>query len=277
MAVFFAAAVCCVLLYFWCMMPARRSMGKNVFFGKRYYAHRGLHGKDVCENSMEAFRNAVEAGYGIELDVRLTKDGLPVVFHDDDLKRLCGRETRVSDMAWQEMQGITLPDGQSIPLLSQVLETVAGRVPLLVEIKSSRMGDTAVSQKVLEQLKGYGGPYAVQSFDPFQLRYLRKHAAQLIRGQLARQYPGGRGFSVGRVAERLAGNLVFNGIGRPDYVAYQHTDTGKMCCRMIRRIFKAPLAVWTVCSEAEEEKVESISDVIIFEGYLPKQNGEENR
>ena len=258
-------------------MPARRSAGKNVFFGKRFFAHRGLHGKGICENSMTAFRRAADAGFGIELDVRLTKDGYPVVFHDDDLKRLCGTEKSVHEMTWAQLQMLSLPDGQKIPLFSQVLETAAGRTPLLVEIKSVKIGHTDVSQKVLELLKDYTGPYAVQSFDPFQLRYFRKHAAQVIRGQLARKYPGGSGMSFGSVAERLAGNLVFNCIGRPDYVAYQHTDTGKLCCRMIRRLFKAPFAVWTVCTEAEEEKVKDICDVIIFEGYLPERSEEGSR
>lgn len=270
MAVIFAAAVCCVLLYFWLMMPARRSAGKNVFFGKRYFAHRGLHGNGICENSMDAFRNAAQAGLGIELDVRLTKDDYPVVFHDDDLKRLCGRDGRIRKMMWEEIQHISLPDGRKIPLFSQVLDEVAGKVPLLVEIKSHRIGDTLVSAKTLEALEGYQGAFAVQSFDPFQLRYFRKHAEKIIRGQLARKCPRGMRFSLGKIMQILAGNLVFHRISVPDYVAYQHTDTTKMCCRMMHKVFKAPLAVWTVCSREEEAKVKGISDAIIFEAYLPE-------
>lgn len=270
MAVIFAAAVCCVLLYFWLMMPARRSAGKNVFFGKRYFAHRGLHGEGVCENSLGAFRDAARAGCGIELDVRLTKDDYLVVFHDDDLKRLCGRDGRVREMLWEEIQHISLPDGQKIPLFSRVLDEVAGKVPLLVEIKSHRIGDTLVSAKTLEALEGYQGAFAVQSFDPFQLRYFRKHAGEIIRGQLARKCPRGMRFSLGKIMQIMAGNLVFHRISVPDYVAYQHTDTTKMCCRMMHKVFKAPLAVWTVRSGAEEEKVKSISNAIIFEAYLPE-------
>ena len=275
MAVFIAAAVCCVLLYFCFMMPSFRYRGAKPFCGKRYYAHRGLHGNGVCENSMEAFRLAMESGYGIELDVRLTKDDRLIVFHDDTPERLCGEKRCVRAMRLEEIQKLSLPDGQKIPLFGDVLSLVQGRVPLMVEIKSHKMGDTRVAAKTWEALKEYQGEYMVQSFDPFQLRYFRKTAKHVVRGQLARRCPKGNGFSVSRLVQMMAGNLMFNRLSVPDYVAYQHTDTQKSCYQIMRHVYRAPLAVWTVRSVQDVEKVKDICDVIIFENDLPgKECGE---
>lgn len=277
MAVIIAAAVCCVLLYVLLAAPALRSKGKGRLMGQTYYAHRGLHGNGVSENSVAAFRLAMEQGYGIELDVRLTKDNRLVVFHDDTPERLCGDRRPVREMTLEEVHRLRLLDGQGIPLFEDVLALVQGKVPLLVEIKSHRMGEASVAEKTWEVLKSYRGPYAVQSFDPFQLRYFKNHAKDTVRGQLARACPKEDGFSIRKMAEILAGNLMFDRISVPDYVAYQHTDTKKLCYQMMRRVFRAPLAVWTVRSEAEEEKVRHICDMVIFENYLPGKNEEEEK
>lgn len=268
-----AGAVCFYLLL---LCPACSRRGKGAFCGIQWYAHRGLHDENVCENTLRAFELAVQNGYGIELDVRLTKDDHPVVFHDDTLKRLCGRDRAIREMTWKELQQVQLPDGRGIPALDDVLQLVCGRVPLIVEIKSHCIGDYAVSEKAYALLKDYNGPYMVQSFDPLQLRWLKKHAPQVIRGQLAQKARGERAFQLRQIPMILAGNLLFNRISAPDYVAYRQEDTKKLCYRLMRRVYRASLAVWTVRSETEAEKMMGICHAIIFENFRPQIKGGKN-
>lgn len=257
--------------YAWLIWPARRSRGMNSFFGTTWIAHRGLHGGGISENSMAAFEAAVEKGYGIELDVHLTKDGQLAVFHDDTLERMCGSKENVNELTLPEIQAHLLPDGQKIPSLEEVFGMVQGRVPVVVEIKSHRIGDCAVAERTWQTLKAYSGPYLVQSFDAFLMRWFKKHAGQVIRGQLAQKVrPKGK-FRLQEAAGWLAGNMLIHRISSPDYVAYRMEDTGKLCYRLMRCVCRPGLAVWTVRSEAEAEKMKKVCHVQIFEGFQPHQ------
>lgn len=277
MTVLIAAAVCLSLAYLFLLCPrAKRKRGLRAF-SCRYYAHRGLHGGNVCENTLRAFELGAESKYGLELDVRLTCDMQPVVFHDDTLERLCGRKERVSTLSYAELQHILLPDGQRIPHFREVLSLVRGQVPLLVEIKSVKIGDTAVSKAAWALLKDYDGEWAVQSFDPLQVRWFRKNTRQRATGQLAQAWRREeKGFSIGSLAHIAAGNLMFNCVSRPGFIAYRWEDIHKLSYRLMRMVFRVPLAVWTVRSKAEEEKVRGWCDAVIFENYLP-ENKEENQ
>lgn len=142
------------------------------------YAHRGLHGNDVAENTMKAFENAVEAGIGIELDVRLTADGKLAVFHDSTLKRLVKGDNRaISTLTADELKEVRLKDGSQIPMLFEVLELVEGKVPLLIEIKtqSKVLSSLRTEKALIEELKGYTGEYRVQSFNAMAVNYCRRH------------------------------------------------------------------------------------------------------
>ncbi len=276
MAVFIAAAVCCVLLYFLLLLPALDGRGKSTVRMCTWYAHRGLHGDGICENSMRAFERAVKKGYGIELDVRLTRDRALIVFHDDTAERLCGVEERICDMPLSRVQNLRLSDGQQIPLFLDVLRLVQGRVPLLVELKPAQMGDTAVARKVWELLQGYPGQYAVQSFDPLQLRWFYRHAGQVTRGQLAQRSRVYDGPFLHRMVQRMAAALLFNRLSRPHYIAYEHGDMNKsLSCRLARKLYKVPFALWTVKSRQEAEQLKQCCDVIIFENFQPEQIKEE--
>lgn len=265
-----AVAVC---LYLLLLSPALSKRGKEALFGSRWYAHRGLHDGNLCENTLRAFEKAAKSGYGIELDVRLTKDDQLIVFHDDTLKRLCSREEAIRDMTLEQVKQVQLPDGQEIPALKEVLQLVNGSVPMLVEIKSHRIGDCKVSERLYELLKEYCCPYTVQSFDPFQLRWFKKHAPDVIRGQLAQKARLKKPFRLNYLPQLMAGQLLFNRISVPDYVAYRQEDTKRFCYRMMRRVYRTGLAVWTVRSEAEAEKMKDICDVIIFENFCPPNKG----
>lgn len=276
MIAWIVAAVFFLSLWLLLMLPAFPKRGCAAFYGKKHFAHRGLHDENVCENSMQAFRMAVQAGYGIELDVHLTKDGQLCVFHDDTLKRLCGREEAVREMTMDELQKILLPDGQMIPSFEEVLELIQGQVPLIVEIKSPEIGNCAVSERLWQCLKDYRGDYLVQSFDPFQLRWFKKHAPRVIRGQLAQKGRFKGPFRLRHIPGLMAGNLLINRISAPDYIAYRQEDTKKCCYRMMRRVYRPGLAVWTVRSETEEKKMQGLCDAIIFENFHPQIKGGKN-
>ena len=152
----------------------------------RTIAHRGLHDERLPENSLGAFRAAVEKGYAIETDLQLTADGVIVVFHDEKMKRMTGRELVINDCMYDEIKDIPLIGGENeyIPTLEQLLETVDGKVPLLIEIKThENIG--SLEAPLTERLRRYNGEFAVQSFNPFIVKWFRKNAPEFVRGQLA--------------------------------------------------------------------------------------------
>lgn len=174
-------------LYFYCIMP-RLSRKKEVQdFIHHLFAHRGLFTKDqsIPENSMAAFANAIEQGYGIELDIQLTKDKRLVVFHDHTLSRMCGIDLPVCEMTYQQLQKYTLLDTEEkIPLFEDVLKLVDGKVPLLVEIKLPTL-NTYTCQAADALLQNYSGKYCIESFNPLALRWYKKHRKDVVRGQLS--------------------------------------------------------------------------------------------
>ena len=249
------------------LSPGRASAAKKAPFYGRNYAHRGLHTPDriVPENSLAAFRRAADGGYGIELDVRLTRDGYVVVYHDDTLSRLCGVNKRVDELSYDELRALSLCGTmQTIPLFSEVLETIGGRVPLIVELKGGGKHRRELCQKTWALLRDYKGHACVESFDPLMVAWFRFHAPSLLRGQLAspRQdyLRGGKSAPVAFLLSRT----LLNFISRPQFIAY--------------RIGKRPLTVrcaeilgamrvgWT----SHDPTAEQGRDAVIFEFYRPK-------
>lgn len=148
---------------------------KQLVYGVNH-AHRGLHTKDktVPENSLPAFRAAAEAGYGVELDIQLSRDGQVVVFHDDTLDRVCGVHGRVDEFTFEELRGMRLCGTQeTIPLLTEVFEVMGGRTPMIIELKTGRRNDE-LCEKGLALMRAYNGPYCIESFDPRIVRWFRK-------------------------------------------------------------------------------------------------------
>ena len=179
------AIVILVLLAIWLFLcaPSTKCRRVSEYAGIKF-AHRGLHSDNCAENSLEAFRRACEAGYGIELDVQFTSDKQLVVFHDDNAVRMTGRDELIRNMTLAEVRELKLnTDGSSIPTLAEVLNTVNGRVPLLVEIKTCP-GIRALTDATADMLSGYIGKYVIESFNPFCLDQLRKKHPEVIRGQL---------------------------------------------------------------------------------------------
>lgn len=165
------------VLYLLMIMPRMAGKPDTAPFQKWLYAHRGLHsnepaqrGEDMApENSLRAFRRAVEAGFGIEMDVQMTKDHIPVVFHDFTLKRICGREGKVCDYTYEELQQFPLcGSDQRIPKFKDVLSCVDGKVPLIVELKIEA-ADLSVCPAADGLLAEYKGLYCIESFNPLGL------------------------------------------------------------------------------------------------------------
>lgn len=186
-------------------------------FGK-YIAHRGLHSEGVPENSLPAFELAAQKGISAELDVRLTKDCRIVVFHDKDLSRMCGVEGNVFDFTYEQLSAFKLKNSdEKIPLLSEVLKAVDGRVPLLIEIKNGApFGE--LEKRLDHIMKKYKGEFAVQSFDPFSLLWFRIRSPKIARGQLISKYKKKVDFEY---IERIicAQPFIWRLISKPQFIA----------------------------------------------------------
>ncbi len=228
------------------------------------YAHRGLHNKNVPENSLRAFEGAVERGLGIELDIQLSKDGKVVVFHDHTLNRVAGIDGKVIDYTAEELSKMSLngqPDG--IPTLKQVLEVVDGKIPLIIEIKIPGF-DLSVCPKAFEILDHYTGPYCVESFHPLALDWVRKNRPKILRGQLSSNFFGhkepGNAFQFFAVK-----NLLFNVIAKPDFIAYDIRYPNTWAFRLCRDLWKAFPIGWTVRSKDELDRAKKDFDAWICE------------
>ena len=198
------------------------------------YAHRGLHDNatNAPEHSLAAFAAAAAAGYGVELDVQFTADRQIVVFHDSDLKRMCGINKRVDELTYAELRTYRLLNSdQTIPLLSDVLEILDGTT-LLCEFKPMRSyTDTSLCMATLPLLNNYKGAVCIESFNPFMVRWFKKHAPQYIRGILSTRFVKGE---VAYVLRFPLASLFTNWLCRPDFVAYQHTDYKQPFFRLCR-------------------------------------------
>ena len=228
------------------------------------YAHRGLHGVDLPENSMGAFKAAMDKGVGIELDIQLSSDGIPMVFHDDSLKRICGIDAKVSDYTADELKKIRLLDSEyTIPTFEEVLLEVDGRVPLLVEFKP---GNWELCYKGCDLLDEYKGRFCVESFDSILLGKIKKHRPKFARGQLV-----GNMFRSPKpknlVLKFLLTFMMLNFISRPDFIAVDKALKHNLSIGICRRIVKIPVLVWTIKNEDEYEKSKREGLVPIFDNY----------
>ena len=235
----------------------------------RTIAHRGLHDERLPENSLGAFRAAVEKGYAIETDLQLTADGVIVVFHDEKMKRMTGRELVINDCMYDEIKDIPLIGGENeyIPTLEQLLETVDGKVPLLIEIKThENIG--SLEAPLTERLRRYNGKFAVQSFNPFIVKWFRKNAPEFVRGQLAAFFDAEFGNGVRAwLQRRVLRNCMLNGICGAQFTSYDTKGIKRK--RLLRIKKKMPVLMWTVRTPERLESCKGYFDNIIFEDFLP--------
>ena len=259
-----------VVLYFLMIMPRIVYKPDTSPFMEWLYAHRGLHdnAEKVPENSLIAFRKAVEGGFGIELDVQMSRDGVPVVFHDFTLKRMCGVEGRVCDYSYDELRRFSLiGSGERIPKFAEVLKLVNGRAPLIVELKTERT-DMSVCRAVDRLCSQYIGLYCIESFNPLAVFWYRRHRKNIVRGQLSDAFIK-EGEYVGTMSFLLQ-NLMFNWVGRPDFIAYNCKYPRMLSARLCRRLYRSKTAAWTVRSREQLAEARKNFDIFIFDSFVPK-------
>jgi len=237
-------------------------------------AHRGLHDRaaGIIENSRAAAEAAIAAGYGIELDIQASADGEAMVFHDDEMPRLTGRPGRVTDYPAAELARTQLiGGGETIPTLAEFLALVAGRAPLLIEVKDQdgMLGPDVgpLEARVAELLAGYAGPVALMSFNPHSVAALAEVAPGLPRGLTSCSFEDSDlSLPDYRLAE-LANLEDFERTGAA-FISHDHRDLANPAVTRLRAR-GVPILCWTVRSAAEEAAARRGADNITFEGYRP--------
>ena len=235
---------------------------------KHRYAHRGLHAKPtIPENSMAAFARAVEAGYGIELDLHLTRDGKLAVIHDASLKRTCGVNLKIEDLTLAEARDYPMEESdERIPEFCDFLRLVDGKVPLVVELKAEGRNEKALTDAAMRALADYTGLFCVESFSPAVVDYLKKAYPAVVRGQLAGALNKEKK-TITRFQDMLLKNLLVNLAGRPDFVAYRFEDRDEPAfCH-----FKGAKFMWTIRSYEDLKTCEAWGAAPIFEQFEPKE------
>ena len=260
------SAVCTVLPVY-AIAPGHLSRQKRSIFRGVNYAHRGLHSRDrrIPENSLPAFRRAAREGYGIELDVRLSKDGKVVVFHDDTLDRVCGVPARVDELTWEELRALRLyGTDERIPLFSEVLRSIHGAAALIVELKNGPR-NRELCEKTKAILEEYRGNVCIESFNPLIVAWFRFHAPQLVRGQLATAFRDYHSDGVKTAAAFVLHNTLLNFLSRPQFIAYR-IGRRPLPVRLCTRLGALNIG-WT----SHEPRSEQNRDAVIFEFYRPRQ------
>jgi len=228
------------------------------FLSGQPYAHRGLHGPGVPENSRAAFAAAVRAGHGIECDVQVSRDGEAFVFHDDRLDRLTAERGPVVERTAAALSTIGLSGcDERLPRLEEVLALVAGRVPILIELKAPGRSVARLCMAVRRTLEGYRGPVAVMSFNPLVCHWFGTHAPRTVRGLVVTEE--GRRNPRGRVERHLA---LWR--ARPDFLAYDVRDLPSRFAAA-SRMRGLPLLTWTVRDPVAAQAAKTYADQPIYE------------
>ncbi len=245
--------------------PGRSSEDQKAPFIRRNYAHRGLHklDKSVPENSLSAFREAAEAGYGVELDVHLSKDEEVMVFHDDTLDRMCGVPGNIEEKTcWQLKQLRLAGTEETIPTLKEAFDAIDGRVPVILELKSGS-NNRLLCEKTLALMDDYHGQVCIESFDPLIVRWFHTNAPDILRGQLSCE-PGRFSEDTKKPVAFLLGNLLTNFLSRPQFIAYGIGGKKPLTVRICEALGAMRVA-WTSHDMEQERK----NDAVIFEFYRP--------
>ncbi len=267
---FFALILALSLAYLFCIMPNLSRKEQMQSFTSRLYAHRGLfdNTSDHPENSLPAFQRAVQEGYAIELDVQLTKDKVPIVIHDTNLERISGMPKQISQLTYAELSSYRIFDSkEQVPLLKDVLSLVDGKVPLMVELKTS-WNYKETCQIVTSILDEYEGPYCIISFNPLALEWFKQNKPHVLRGQLATD----------DLQEKISGNpivqfalthLLTNFISRPDFISYGYKYSDNFSLKLCKHLFGTPIAGWTISSQQLYDDNKNIFDIVVFDQFIP--------
>lgn len=240
-------------------------MSKIDFLTDSLIAHRGLHDieKGIPENSIKAFKLALEKGYIIELDVHVTKDRKVIVFHDDSLFRMCGIDKKIKNMTYDEIKQYRLQNTeQYIPIFEEVLELISGEVPILIELKyDNKVG--ILEKELIKILKKYYGKYAIQSFNPFSILWFKIHKTEIIRGQLVSKYTNTK---MNKIKKFFLSHMLLNFITTPHFIS---CDVHNTKIEEVKRMKKKRLVLgWTISNENDYDKYFKHYDNLICEKFI---------
>lgn len=235
------------------------------------YAHRGLHNKasGLPENSLAAFKAAVDSGYGAELDVHLLKDGNLAVIHDSSLLRTTGAEGIIEDLNIEDLKKYNLEGTkETIPTFEEVLNLFENRTPLIIELKAYKNNAAELCDAACKVLDNYKGDFCIESFDPRCIKWLKKHRPHIKRGQLSQNFlksPSGKG----KFADFILTSLFFNWLTRPHFVAHKFADMDSVWYRAYMKMFKPQGAAWTLRTKEDFDEAKKRGLITIFEGFNP--------
>lgn len=258
----------------WCLLlrPRRNQPGWEALEGVRF-AHRGLHDleKGIPENSVAAFRRAIEHGFGAELDVHLMADGNLAVVHDSSLRRVCGADVSIEDLTAADLKDYPLMGTEErIPLFRDVLALFEGKTPLVIELKVERGNAYALTDAVMAALEGWNGTCCVESFHPGVLLRLKERYPHVLRGQLSQNFL--RDSEVGSLSlpMRFAmTNLLTTALTKPDFIAYHWRDRDNVSLRLMKALYGVHEVDWTVRDRSTMEALDRANVTSIFEGFIP--------
>ncbi len=234
------------------------------------YAHRGLHGNGIPENSMAAFKAALDHGYGIELDVHLLKDGNLAVIHDSLLNRTTGQAGHIEDLATDDLKHYHL-DGteETIPEFMDVLTLFNGKAPLIIELKPERNNHALLAETACKMLETYKGVFCMESFDPRCVAWLKKNRPDIIRGQLSENFTRSKN-DLPDYLRFLLTHCLTNFLCVPDFVAYKFSDRKDTVSNLVcQKLWKAQGVSWTLKTQAEYDTAVNEGLIPIFEGFEP--------
>lgn len=256
------------LLFLFCLKG--RTGHKTMAELRRWnYAHRGLHNSEKPENSMAAFRAALEGGYGIELDVHLMKDGNLAVIHDSSLKRTAGADVKIEDLTLADLENYRLGGtDEKIPLFSQVLELFEGKAPLIVELKTAGDNHAALSDAACKMLDSYNCTYCIESFDPRCIIWLRKHRPRIVRGQLSENWLKSK-TKLPWILKLVMTCHISNIATRPDFIAYNYKHRKAFGTDICRNLWGVQGVSWTIRTKEDFDIAVREGWIPIFENFIP--------
>lgn len=235
------------------------------------YAHRGLHGNGIPENSLAAFRAAVDRGYGAEFDVHLLSDGGLAVIHDSKLLRTTGREGRVEELTTNQLKDYPLEGtGETIPTFREVLAVFSGRAPVIIELKPENGNHAALCEAACAAMESFEGSWCMESFDPRVVYWLRKHRPDIIRGQLSENYLKKPQSKLPLPLKLALAFHLENFLCRPDFIAYDFETRRVLSNPICRRLWGLEMVSWTLRTPEDHETALKEGWIPIFEHYLPE-------
>jgi glycerophosphoryl diester phosphodiesterase len=233
------------------------------------YAHRGLHGNGLPENSMAAFRAALDHGYGIELDIHLMKDGELAVIHDSSLKRTAGADICIEDLTAAQLSDYRLENTEEkIPLFREVLELFQEKTPLIVELKEHGGNAATLCEAACKLLNQYRCTYCIESFDPRCIIWLKRNRPEIIRGQLTENYFRSK-TKLPVILRFVLTHQLENFLTVPDFVSYRCSDRKAFSNTLVRKIWGVQGVTWTLKSQEDYDDAVANGWIPIFEGFRP--------